>query len=187
VVGPYSCASRSNTQNLVKIFEGKIKLLNYEVYRPQYDLMGFVRDHLKLRHSYRHVLDIEDYWSECLNEYQTREKLWSRLTLDEIKMYNNNIDVSDLADDGLYMHPSAYDQIKVLPISSSPPIGPVIDSLELLMRSIIKRTDKWMEWTRARRKRTIDTGSSRGATSGAEQTTPAATSSVATLVLTGPT
>lgn len=71
--------------------------------------MGFVRDHLKLRHAYQHFLNIEDYLSECLNEYQTREKLWFYLTLEEIKMYNNDIDVSNLTDDELYMHPSAYD------------------------------------------------------------------------------
>ena len=34
VVGPYSCASRSDAHNLVKRFERKIKLLDYEVLRP---------------------------------------------------------------------------------------------------------------------------------------------------------
>lgn len=31
VVGPYSCASRSDAQNLVKAFENIIKLIDYEV------------------------------------------------------------------------------------------------------------------------------------------------------------
>lgn len=61
VVGPYSHASRSNAKNLVKIFEKKIKLVDYEVLRPQYDPVNFVRDHLKLGYAYRYVPNIEDY------------------------------------------------------------------------------------------------------------------------------
>lgn len=52
---PYSCASRSDAHNLVKSFEGKIKFLDYEIIRPKYDLVNFVRDHLKLGYGYRHV------------------------------------------------------------------------------------------------------------------------------------
>lgn len=61
VAGRYSCASRSNAQNMVKSFESKIKLVDYEVLRPQYDPINFVRDHLKFGYAYRHILDIEDY------------------------------------------------------------------------------------------------------------------------------
>ena len=85
VVGPYSCASRSNAHNLVKIFEGKIKFLDYEVLRPQYDIVDFVKDHLRLGYSYRHVLDNEYFWSRCLNEYQTQERFMLWLTINEIK------------------------------------------------------------------------------------------------------
>ena len=70
VVGSYSCASRSDAQNLVKIFESKIKLTNYDVLRPQYNLINFVRDHLKLGYNDRHVPDFKDFWVGCLNEYQ---------------------------------------------------------------------------------------------------------------------
>ena len=71
VVGLYSCASKSDAQNLVKSFERKIKLLDYEVLRPQYDLVNFVRDHLKLGYAYKHVLDIEGFQSGSLNKYHT--------------------------------------------------------------------------------------------------------------------
>lgn len=100
VVGPYSCAYRSNAWNLVKNFEIKIKLIDYEVLRPQYDPVNLARDHLKLGYAYRNFLDIEDFWAGCLNEYRTREKFWSYLTIDEIKLYNDSIDVFDLVDDG---------------------------------------------------------------------------------------
>lgn len=55
VVGSYSCASRSNAWNLVKKIEGKIKILDYEVFGPQYDSINFVKDHLKLGYAYRHA------------------------------------------------------------------------------------------------------------------------------------
>ena len=81
VVGQYSCSSRLDAHNLVKSFERNIKLLYYEVLRPQYDPINFVRDNLKLGYTYRLVLDIEDFWSRCLNKYQNWERFWSLLTL----------------------------------------------------------------------------------------------------------
>ena len=74
VAGSYSCASRSDARNLVKAFESRIKLIDYEVIRPQYDPVSFVKDHLKLGYAYRHVPAIEDYWAGCHNEYQTKER-----------------------------------------------------------------------------------------------------------------
>ncbi len=56
---PYSYASRFDAQNLVKSFESKIKLTDYEILRPQYDPINFVRDQLKLGYDHRHVPDIE--------------------------------------------------------------------------------------------------------------------------------
>lgn len=89
VVGPYYCASRSNSHNLVKAFDNIVKLIDYEVIRPQYGPINFVKDHLKLGYSHRHVPDTEDYWVGCYDEYQTREMYWSRLTLDDINFYND--------------------------------------------------------------------------------------------------
>ncbi len=132
---------------MVKIFDGKIKLLDYEVLGPQYDPVNLFRDHLKLGYAYRHVLDIANFWPRCLNEYQTQERFWSRLTIDEIKLYKKKFDVSDLADDGAYMHPTSYDNIKNTPIISTPLVDPVINTMEVLMLGIIKRREKWVEWT----------------------------------------
>ena len=112
MVGPYSCSSRLDAWNLVKKFERKIKLLDYEVLWLQYDLVNFVRDHLKLGYAYRHVLNIEDFWFGFLHKYQTQERFWSWITIDEIKLFNNFVDVFDLADDGAYMHPTSYKKIK---------------------------------------------------------------------------
>ena len=83
-----------------------------------------------------------------------------------IKLYNNYVDVFDLADDGVYMHPTSY-EIKGTPIFSTPLVGPIMFTIEVLMHGIIKRTNKWVEWTRARKKRTESIGSIGGVSSGA--------------------
>lgn len=187
VAGPYSCASRSHARNLAKSFDSKIKLIDYEVIRPQYDQVNFVRDHLKLGYTHRHVPNIEDYWAGCYNEYQTRERYWSRLTINEIKLYNDIVDVYDLADDGSYMHPSSYEQVKKTPIVSTLPKGPIVDTMEVLMRGIIKRTNMWVEWTRARKKRTRSASSTGGVASKKAQSTAATSTIVATSTLADPT
>ena len=48
VVGPSSCASKSNASNIVKRFKKNIKLVDYEVLKPQYDLVKFLKGYLKL-------------------------------------------------------------------------------------------------------------------------------------------
>lgn len=40
-VGAYGCESRSDAKNMVKAFEGKFKLQEYEVLRPMFDLNGY--------------------------------------------------------------------------------------------------------------------------------------------------
>lgn len=44
------------------------------------------------------------------------------------------------------MHLTSYEKIKGMPILSSPPEGPVIEKMEVLMWDIIKRIEKWVEW-----------------------------------------
>ena len=46
------------------------------------------------------------------------------------------------------MRPTTYGNIKDTPIVSIPFDVLVIDIMELLMDGIIKRKDKWVEWTR---------------------------------------
>ena len=117
----------------MKSFESKIKLLDYEVLRPQYDLVNFVRNHLKLGYAYKYLPDIKDFWFGCFNEYHTQERFWSWLTIDEIKLYDNLVDFFDLADDGSYMHPTSSEKIKGTPILSTLPIDLMIETLEVLM------------------------------------------------------
>ena len=57
----------------------------------------------------------------------------------KLKLYNVNIDVSDIEDDNLYMRFSTYErEIKDTPIVSTPSEGPVVDMMEILMNGITK-------------------------------------------------
>ena len=82
---------------------------DYEVIRPQYNPVNFVKDHLKPRYAHRHAPNIEYYWARCYDEYQTMESYWLRITINGMKSYNDFVDVFDLANDGSYMHPSTYE------------------------------------------------------------------------------
>ena len=66
--------------------------------------------------------------------------------MDEVKLYNVNIDVTDIDEDDSHMTTSTYlKKIKDTPIVSTPPKGPMIDKLKILMEGIIKRIGKWVE------------------------------------------
>ena len=43
-VGAYSCETRSDVKNILKAFENKYKLEEYEVVRPMFDPNGYARD-----------------------------------------------------------------------------------------------------------------------------------------------
>ncbi len=103
---------------------------------------------------------------KCYDECETKDKYWSRLTIDEIKFYNDTIDISNLVDDGFYMYPPTYEQIKKTHIVSTLPKGPIVDTMEILLCAIIKRKEKLMEWTRVRKKRTKNESSIGGVASG---------------------
>lgn len=45
------------------------------------------------------------------------------------------------------MYPLSYRLIKGTPIMSTPPTGPIINTMEVLMHGVIKRIEKWVEWT----------------------------------------
>lgn len=133
----------------------------YEVIRPQFDLVNYVKNNLQHGSSYKHVPDIEDYWADYYTKVQTREKLWSRIFVEKIKLYKVNINMENIEDDGSNFRSSTYEkEIKDTPIVFNPLEGPTIDKMEILMDNIIKRIDKWVEWMTERRKRTRASGSS---------------------------
>ena len=155
LLGGYSCALRSNAKNAVKNFEDRYKLASHEVIRLQFDTVDYIKDKLQLGPSYKHVSALEDYWANCVDEVECREGFFYRMIVDQVKLYGVNINMGGVVDDGQFMQSSTYlNEVKNTPIDSTPPLGPTDSNLEVLTIGVIKRIDKWVEWTRAWRKRT---------------------------------
>ena len=77
------------------------------------------------------------------------------MTMDQVRFFGVNINVEGIIEDGKFMQSFTYlNEVKNTPIDSTPPLGPTDSNLEVLTIGVIKRIDKWVEWTRAWRKRT---------------------------------
>ena len=59
-VGAYSCKSQFDAKNILKAFENKYKLEEYEVVRPMFNPNGYARDVLQIGSVIKHVSTIED-------------------------------------------------------------------------------------------------------------------------------
>ena len=60
-VGAYNCESQFDAKNVLKAFEKKYKLEEYEVVRPIFDPNGYAKDVFQIGSVIKHVTTIEDY------------------------------------------------------------------------------------------------------------------------------
>ena len=146
-VGAYSCEARLDAKNILKEFESKYKLKEYEVVRPMFDPNGYARDVLQIGSIIKYVTTMEDYWVDCKDELENRDCAFAKFTIDQIKTYGINLDVEGLEDDGQNMYNNTYlTKLRDTPISSKPYVD-IEEDLDVMMARIIKRTRKWVEWT----------------------------------------
>lgn len=95
----------------------------------------------------KHVTTIEDYWADCKNELESRDRAFAKFTMDQVKTYDINLDVEGLEDDGQNMYSNTYlTKLRNTPISSEPYVN-IEEDLDTMVARIIKRTGKWVEWT----------------------------------------
>ena len=69
-VGSYSCESQCNAKKMLKAFEIKYKLEDYEVMRAGVYPNGYTSDVLQIGSVIKHVISIEDYWIDCKHELE---------------------------------------------------------------------------------------------------------------------
>jgi len=55
---------------------------------------------LEIESVIKHVTTIEDYWENCKNELEIRDRAFARFTVDQVLTYGINLDVDRLEDDG---------------------------------------------------------------------------------------
>ena len=99
-VGAFSCESRLDAKNMLKMFETRYSLEMYEVVRPMFDPRGYARDVLQIGGTVRHITTVEDYWADCRNEFESRDRAHTRLTVGQVKTYGIDLNVEGLEDDG---------------------------------------------------------------------------------------
>ena len=99
-VGAYNCETRSDAKNILKAFERKYQLEEYEVVRPAFDPNGYARDVLQIGSVIKHVNTMEDYWADCKDEPESCDRAFARFIVDQVKTYGINLDVKGIEDDG---------------------------------------------------------------------------------------
>ena len=120
-VRAYSCEARPDAKNILKAFERKYKLEEYEVVRPMFDPNGYARDVLQIGSVIKHVTTLEDYWADCKSELESRDRAFARFTVEQVKMYGVNLDVEGIEDDGQNMYSNTYlTNLINTPVSSEP-------------------------------------------------------------------
>lgn len=70
-VRAYSCETISDAKNILKAFESKYKLEEYEAVRPLFDPNGYVRDVIQIGSVINNVTTMEDYWADCKDELES--------------------------------------------------------------------------------------------------------------------
>ena len=120
-VGAYSSESHSNAKDMLKAVEMKYKLEAYEVMRPMFNPNGYVRDVLQIGSVIKHITTLEDYWVDCKDELESRDRAFARLMVEQVKTYGINLNVEGLEDDGQNMYSNTYlTKIRNTPINLEP-------------------------------------------------------------------
>ena len=89
--------------------------------RPMFDPNGYARDALQIGSVIKHVTTMEDYWVDCKDELENRDRAFAKFTVDQIKTYDIDLDVEGLEDDGKNMYSNTYlTKLRNTPISSEP-------------------------------------------------------------------
>ena len=95
----------------------------------------------------KHITIVEDYWEDCKYEFESWDYAFPRLIVDQVKMYQVNLNVEGIEDVGQNMYSNTYlTKLRNTPISSEP-YQDVGDDLQVMKAQIVKRTRKWVEWT----------------------------------------
>lgn len=93
----YTCNSISDALNL----ELEFKKFNFKLYIPhtEFDIKGFAMTHLTLRENFQHVQSLEDFWADCVDEYEVRRRAHLRFTVQQIRDYGLKVNTANVVDD----------------------------------------------------------------------------------------
>ena len=132
-VGAFSYKSHSDAKNMMNTFKMKYNLEMYEVLRPMFDPNGYAREVLQIGSVIKHITMIEDYWVDCKDEFESQDHAFSRFIVGQVKLYQIDIDVEGIEDDGHNMYRNTYFmKLRGLPINSKP-YEEVVEELDIMV------------------------------------------------------
>jgi hypothetical protein len=122
-----------------------MKLLTYST-RPNFGSQEFSLRYSKLGSSSLHVSHLEDLWANCQDDFEVRKRLWSRLSLAQIKDFNLTIDTSGVIEeeDEEIVNPSYIEQLDAYPLLKIDWKIPKEDDLHTRTLPILTRIEQWL-------------------------------------------
>lgn len=92
----------------------------------------------------KHITTSEDYWANWKDDFESHDRAFTKLIVDQVKVYIVNIDLEGMEDDDQNMYSNTYlTKLRGTPISLEPYKG-VREELDVMMAQIYKRTRKWV-------------------------------------------
>ena len=86
-----------------------------------FDLNGYARDVLQIGSVIKHITIVEDYQVDCKDEFESQDCAFTRLTVEQIKTFNINLNAKGLEDDWQHMYSNIYlTKLRNTPISLEP-------------------------------------------------------------------
>lgn len=55
--------------------------------------------HFTFRENFQHIPDLEDFWVDCVDEYEVQNRAHLRLTVQQIRDYDMKINTANIVDD----------------------------------------------------------------------------------------
>ena len=82
------------------------------------DYTGFIGNNLKNAISFIHISQLEDHWENCPSEFEVGKRLWLRLTIKQINMFNVDLGTYGLKEEDSeeVIDPFYIDQVECMPI-----------------------------------------------------------------------
>lgn len=139
--------------NLIESSQKRYKFDEYYVIRHHFDASNYIKQNLQLGPNFNHIPSLQDLWANCKDDIEMRERSWSPLIVEQIRIQNILIDIKGLYDDQSNMLSNHYlTKIKGTALQHVTFQEPELHNLEDRMEQIIKRTKRWVEYKKKNKK-----------------------------------
>ncbi len=144
-IGHYGCSNYKQA----RLAQPRLSRLFLKPYTPkkEFDYARFSRDNFRHASSLTHVPHLEYYWENCPYEFEVRKRLWCRLTINQINMFNVDLNTHRIKEDEVeeVIDPFYVEKIKCIPIPKLDQTEKEQDDLLSRALEVLKRIEKWLK------------------------------------------